>query len=302
MERDRTLKHNLEPDEDQPIAGPHHQSHHEASLHQRLPHEGEREEHGEHTSLSYLLPQQRRSHSTEHMSLHTEHTSSANALTWHFNDDFHIVVHSIGCQLCKEYSLHFCSGMLEQDISHRHAREVLCAHFVVNTCESIRSVARGSRQTQKLKHELDLCCKENNNLRHQVRHYCNEVDDMRQQEYKEHHDHYEWHGSYNCRKQHHTSTEVTPSSLGGYAWPSAETPQVVVSPPQSPTLPGNPISPPQVPSPVAPMEVDPDWPPLPPPGKRNQLDANTPWLPIIPMHHALGEHDTSYPMLPKGCH
>jgi len=50
------------------------------------------------------------------------------------------------------------------------------------------------------------------------------------------------------------------------------------------------------------MEVDPDWPPLPPPGKRNHLDANTPWLPLIPMHHALGECDTAYPMLPKGCH
>jgi len=51
-------------------------------------------------------------------SLRTKHTSSANALTWHFNNDFHIVVHSIGCQLCKEYSLHFCSSMLEQDVLH----------------------------------------------------------------------------------------------------------------------------------------------------------------------------------------
>jgi len=81
----------------------------------------------------------------ERMSLHAKHTSSANALTWHFNDDFHIIVHSVGCQLCKEYSPHFCSGMLEQDILHRHAWEALHAHFVVDTRESIGSVAHGSR-------------------------------------------------------------------------------------------------------------------------------------------------------------
>jgi len=81
----------------------------------------------------------------ERMSLHAKHTSSANALTWHFNDDFHIIVHSVGCQLCKEYSPHFCSGMLEQDILHRHVWEALHAHFVVDTRESIGSVAHGSR-------------------------------------------------------------------------------------------------------------------------------------------------------------
>ena len=121
-------------------------------------------------------------------------------------------------------------------------------------------------------------------------------------EYEERHDHYEWHGSYDHRKWRRTGTEAMPSSSGGYAWPSAETPQIVVSPPRLLTLPGDPISPPQVLSPIAPMEVDPDWPPLPLPGKCNQLNTSTPWLPLIPMHHALGEHDTVYPMLPKGCH
>jgi hypothetical protein len=125
---------------------------------------------------------------------------------------------------------------------------------------------------------------------------------MHRWEYKERHDCYEWHGSYNRHKQRHTSTKATPSSSGGYAWPPAETPQIVVSPPRSPTPPGNPILPPWVPSPIVPMEVDPNWPPLLPPGERNQLDTTTPQLPIIPMHHALGEHDTAYPMLPKGCH
>ena len=28
MERDKTLKHNIEPDEDQPMAGPHYQHRH----------------------------------------------------------------------------------------------------------------------------------------------------------------------------------------------------------------------------------------------------------------------------------
>ena len=65
----------------------------------------------------------------ERMSLHVKHTSSANALTWHFNNDFHIVVHSVGCQVCKEYSLHFCSSMLEQDVSHRHVWEALSCAF-----------------------------------------------------------------------------------------------------------------------------------------------------------------------------
>jgi len=50
------------------------------------------------------------------------------------------------------------------------------------------------------------------------------------------------------------------------------------------------------------MEVDPDWSPLLPPGERNQLDTTTLRLPIIPMHPTLGERDTAYPMLPKGCH
>ena len=78
-----------------------------------------------------------------------------------------------------------------------HAWEALRAHFVVNTCESIGSMARGSRRMQELEHELDLRHKENDNLRCQVRCYHNEVDDMHQQEYEERHDHYEWHGSYN---------------------------------------------------------------------------------------------------------
>jgi len=51
---------------------------------------------------------------------------------------------------------------------------------------------------------------------------------------------------------------------------------------------------------MAPMEVDPDWPPLPPPGEHNQLNATMPQLPMIPRHQALDECDTVYPMLPRG--
>jgi hypothetical protein len=62
------------------------------------------------------------------------------------------------------------------------------------------------------------------------------------------------------------------------------------------------MSPLQAQSPTAPMEVDPDWPPLPPPGEHNQLNATMPRLPMIPRHQALDEHDAAYPMLPKGFH
>ena len=50
------------------------------------------------------------------------------------------------------------------------------------------------------------------------------------------------------------------------------------------------------------MEVDPDWPPLPPPGEFNQPNATMPQLPMIPRHPTLDEHDTAYPMIPKGFH
>ena len=53
---------------------------------------------------------------------------------------------------------------------------------------------------------------------------------------------------------------------------------------------------------MAPMEVDPDWPPLPQPGEHNQLNTTMLQFPIIPMHQALGECNTAYPMLPKGFH
>jgi len=175
-------------------------------------------------------------------------------------------------------------------------------HFMVDSHEPNGGMARGSRRVQELEHELELCCKENDDLRRQVRRYRNEVDDMRRREYEDRHDRYERHDSYDRRKRCHTSTEATPSSSGGHVWTPAETPQIVVSPPRSPTPPGDPTLLPWAPSPVVPMEVDPDWPPLLPPGERNQLDATTPWLPIIPMHQALGEHDTAYPMRPKGCH
>jgi hypothetical protein len=125
---------------------------------------------------------------------------------------------------------------------------------------------------------------------------------MRRREYDECHDRYERHDSYDCRKRRHTSTEVTPSSSGGYAWPHAETPQIVVSPPRSPTPPRNTTSPPQAQLPAAPMEVDPDWPPLPPPGEFNQPNATMLRLPMIPRHLTLDECDTTYPMIPKGFH
>jgi len=50
------------------------------------------------------------------------------------------------------------------------------------------------------------------------------------------------------------------------------------------------------------MEVDPDWPPLPPPGEFNQPNATMPRLPMIPRHPTLDERDTAYPMIPKGFH
>ena len=81
-------------------------------------------------------------------------------------------------------------------------------HFVVDNCESIGSVACGSWRMQELECELDLCRKENNNLRRQVRCYRNKVDDMCQQEYEECHDCYERHGSYDRCKWCRTSTEV----------------------------------------------------------------------------------------------
>jgi len=125
---------------------------------------------------------------------------------------------------------------------------------------------------------------------------------MRHREYDECHDRYERHDSYDHRKRCRTSTEVTPSSSGGYAWPHAETPQIVVSPPQLPTPPHDATSPPQAQSPAAPMEVDPDWPPLPPPGEFNQTNATMPRLPMIPRHPTLDECDAAYPMIPKGFH
>ena len=79
---------------------------------------------------------------------HAKHTSSANAITWHFNDSFNIVIHSIGCQPCKEYSLHFCSSMIEQDVSLRHVQEALRAHFMVDSCEPTGSTTRDSRRAQ----------------------------------------------------------------------------------------------------------------------------------------------------------
>jgi hypothetical protein len=148
-----------------------------------------------------------------------EHTSSANAITWHFNDDFNIVIHSVGCQPCKEYSLHFCSSMIEQDVSLRHTWEALRAHFMVDSHEPTGSTTRDSRRAREheLKRELELCCQENDDLRCQVRRYRDEVDDMHRREYNEHQDCYEHHDSYNRRKWCRTSTEVTPSSSGGYA-------------------------------------------------------------------------------------
>jgi len=103
----------------------------------------------------------------ERASPHAEHTSSANAITWHFNDDFNIVVHSVGCQPCKDYSLHFCSSMIEQDVSLHHAWEVLRTHFMVDSREPTGSTTRDSRRAQELelKRELELCRRENNDLR-----------------------------------------------------------------------------------------------------------------------------------------
>jgi hypothetical protein len=62
------------------------------------------------------------------------------------------------------------------------------------------------------------------------------------------------------------------------------------------------MSPPQAQSPVAPMEVNPNWPPLPPPGEFNQANATMPRLLMIPRHPTLDERNTAYPMIPKGFH
>jgi len=103
----------------------------------------------------------------EHASPCAEHTSLANAITWHFNNDFNIVVHSVGCQPCKDYSLHFCSSMIEQDVSLRHVREALRAHFMVDSCEPTGSTTRNSRRAweRELERELELCRRENDDLR-----------------------------------------------------------------------------------------------------------------------------------------
>jgi len=103
----------------------------------------------------------------ERASPRAKHTSLANAITWHFNDDFNIVVHSVGCQPCKDYSLHFCSSMIEQDVSLCHAQEALCAHFMVDSHEPTGSTTRNSRRAQEreLERELELCRRENDDLR-----------------------------------------------------------------------------------------------------------------------------------------
>jgi len=154
----------------------------------------------------------------------------------------------------------------------------------------------------ELEHNLEMCCMENNDLKHQVRRYRNEVDDMRQREYDDRHDCYEHHDPYDHCKRCCTRTGMTLLSSGGYVWPQPETPQIVVSLSRLLTPPCDPTSPLWAPLPVAPMEVDVEWPPLLPPGELNQLNATMPRLPIIPMHQALGERDTMYPMLPKGFH
>jgi len=109
--------------------------------------------------------------------------------------------------------------MIEQDVSLRHAQEALRAHFMVDSHEPAGSTTCDSRRAREreLKRELELCRRENDNLRRQVRHYRDKVDDMCRREYDECHDRYEHHDSYNCRKRRRTSTEVTPSSSGGYA-------------------------------------------------------------------------------------
>jgi hypothetical protein len=175
---------------------------------------------------------------------------------------------------------------------------------MVNSCEPTGSTTRDSRQAweRELEWELELCRRENDDLRRQVRRYHDEVDDMRRREYDERHDRYEHHDSYDRRKRCRTSTEVTPLSSGGYAWPHAETPQIVVSPPRLPTPPRDATSPLQAQSPAAPMEVDPNWPPLLLPGEFNQPNATMPWLPMIPRHPTLDERDTAYPMIPNGFH
>ena len=50
------------------------------------------------------------------------------------------------------------------------------------------------------------------------------------------------------------------------------------------------------------MDVDPNWPPLPPPGEFNQPNTTMLQLPMIPRHPTLDERDTMYPMIPKGFH
>jgi hypothetical protein len=57
----------------------------------------------------------------------------------------------------------------------------------------------------ELECELELCHRENDDLRHQVRCYHDEVDDMCRREYDERHDHYERHDSYDRFKRRCTS-------------------------------------------------------------------------------------------------
>jgi len=57
--------------------------------------------------------------------------------------------------------------MIEQDVSLRHAREALCAHFMVDSREPTGSMMRNSRQAweRELKRDLELCRQENDGLR-----------------------------------------------------------------------------------------------------------------------------------------
>jgi len=286
MECNKPHKNDIEPNRDQRMPGPHHHDHHGSSSTRQVPHEGEREEPSELNNSPYPSLQWRRSCSVAQI----EHNASGKDLAWQFHNEFKIIVHSTDCPQCKAYAQHFGYGLLEQDTSHWHMHEVLHAHILASNHEPSGSATCKSRRfwDHNLKHKLSMCREENNNLRCQVRLYHTELDSMRHRESNDH---------YDCCKQRCTSTKMTLSSSGGYVWPQADLPQVVVSPLHSPT----PL--PQAQSPVAPMEVNNSvWVPLLQPGESNQPNTTRPWLPLVPMHLTLGECNTAYPTIPRGLH
>lgn len=115
---------------------------------------------------------------------YTKHSTSGNSLAWQFHGKLKIFIHSTDGPLCKDYVMHFCNGLLEQDASHQHVYEAHCAYILASVCKPSGSPACESRQSWDCNLECKLvdCHKENKDLRHQVRRYYTELDKMHHRE------------------------------------------------------------------------------------------------------------------------